>query len=82
MEPVMQRFRVNVDLKRYEKAVKNLARGDKELGEANPELREAYFSEALTLIKKHRLFKQAMIFYSHSPELTKRLNLAFGEYLE
>ncbi len=56
----MQKFRVNVDLKRFEKAVKNLAKGDKELGEGNPELRETYFSEALTLIKKHRLFKQAL----------------------
>jgi hypothetical protein len=46
-----------VDLKLYEKAVKSLAKGDKALGDSNPELQEAYFTEALVLIKKHRLFK-------------------------
>jgi hypothetical protein len=52
-----------VDLKLYEKAVKSLAKGDKVLGESNPELQETYFSEALILIKKHRLFKQALSYY-------------------
>jgi hypothetical protein len=36
----------------------------------------------LVLIKKHRLFKQALSFYQHSVALTKKLNMAFGEYLE
>jgi len=62
----MMKFRVNLDLKQYEKAVKTLAKGDKQLNGSNPELTEKYFAEALTLIKKHRLFKQALDFYSHN----------------
>ncbi len=59
----MQKFRVNLDLKQYEKAVKALAKGDKKLCDSNPDLQETYFNEALSLIKKHRLFKQALSFY-------------------
>jgi tetratricopeptide (TPR) repeat protein len=33
------------------------------------------------LIKKNRLFKQALDYYSHSEDLTKKIKLAFGEYL-
>ena len=45
-------------------------------------LKEKYFTEALAVIKKNRLFKQALEYYSHSEPLTKRLKLAFAEYLE
>ncbi len=59
----MQKFRVNLDLKQYEKAVKALAKGDKKLGDSSPDLQATYFNEALSLFKKHRLFKQALSFY-------------------
>ena len=82
MDPVMMRYRVCVDLKDFSRAVKKLAKGDRELKGANPELAEKYFTEALTVIKKHRLFKQALDYYSHSETLINRLKLAFAEYLE
>lgn len=82
MDPVLMRFRIHLDLKHYETAVKKLARGDRSLSETHPEVREAYFEEALALVKKHRLFRQALDFYSHSQPLTKRLKAAFAEYLQ
>lgn len=81
MDPVLMRFRIHLDLKHFETAVKKLARGDRALGESHPEVREAYFDEALALVKKHRLFSKALDFYSHSQSLTKRLKAAFAEYL-
>ena len=72
MDPVLMRYRVNLDLKRFDKAVKKLAQGGT----------EEHFELALPLIKKHRLFKQALTDFSHSPELVRRVKLAFGEYLE
>lgn len=81
MDPVMMKFKIHVDLKQYDKAVQKLAKGDKILGETHPELREQYFEEALQLIKKNRLFKQAFEDYSHSESLTKKIKFAFGEYL-
>jgi hypothetical protein len=69
-------------LKVYDKAVKKLAKGDHALNGANPQLFEQYFTEALTVIKKNRLFKQALEYYAHSENLKKRLKLAFREYLE
>ena len=47
MDPVMMKFKINMDLKLYDKAVKKLAKGDKHLGEGKEELREKYFNEAL-----------------------------------
>ena len=82
MDPVLMKFKVNLDLKVHDKAVKKLAKGDRALNGASPELSEQYFTEALTVIKKNRLFKQALEYYAHSEDLTKRLKLAFGEYLE
>jgi hypothetical protein len=78
----MMKYRVNSDLKQFDKAVKKLAKGDKKLGGSNPELSEKYFTEALGVIKKNRLYKQALDYYAHNEELVKRLKLAFGEYLE
>jgi len=69
MEPVMMKFRVNSDLKLFDKAVKCLAKGDRALNGANPELSEKYFTEALAVIKKNRLFKQALEYYAHSETL-------------
>ena len=82
MDPVMMRYRVCIDLKDYPRAVKKLAKGDRDLNGSDSPLAEQYFTEALTVIKKHRLFKQALDFYSHNEVLIKRLKLAFAEYLE
>lgn len=76
------KFRVNSDLKLFDKAVKKLAKGERALNGSNTELSEKYFAEAMTVIKKHRLYKQALDYYSHSEILIKRIKLAFGEYLE
>ena len=81
MDPIMMKFKIHVDLKQFEEAVRKLAEGDKELGDSHPEVRETYFDEALQIIKKNRLFKQAFDFYSHSQPLTKRIKVAFAEYL-
>lgn len=40
------KYKIHCDLKEYEEAVKKLAEGG-----------EKYFEEALSLIKKHRLYK-------------------------
>jgi hypothetical protein len=58
MDPVMMKFKIHLDLKQFDKAVKKLAQGDKELAsDSSPEIREKYFEEAIQLIKKNRLFK-------------------------
>ena len=38
MGPVMMKYKINSDLKQYDKAVKKLAKGDKDLAGSNPEL--------------------------------------------
>lgn len=78
----MMKFKINMDLKLFDKAVKKLAKGDKMLNCANEELSNTFFNEAIQVIKKNRLFKQALDYYSHSEALTKRVKMAFGEYLE
>ena len=52
LDPVYMKFRIHSDLKHYDVAVKMLAEGG-----------EKYFEEALVIIKKHRLYKQALEFY-------------------
>lgn len=81
MDPVMMKFKIHMDLKQFEKAVKKMAKGDKGLSDAATEIREKYFEEALTVVKKNRLFKQALNYYSHNEGLVKKIKLAFGEYL-
>lgn len=65
------KFKVHSDLKQFDKALKKLAKGG-----------EQYFDEALTITKKHRLFKQALDDYRENADLVKRIKLSFGEYLE
>lgn len=36
----------------------------------------------MQIIKKQRLFKQALEYYKEQPELLKKIKLNFGEYLE
>lgn len=71
MDPIYMRYKIHSDLKQYDKAVKMLVDGG-----------DKYFEEALQVIKKHRLFKQAMNYYASQPELLRKVRLSFGEYLE
>jgi elongator complex protein 1 len=52
MDSVKMKSKIHIDLKQFDKAVKKLSQGG-----------EPYFEEALTIIKKQRLFKQALEFY-------------------
>lgn len=65
------KFRVEHDLKNFEKALEMLALCGEE-----------HFAEALEVTKKNRLFKQALTLYEPQPELHSRVKRAFGEYLE
>ena len=80
MDPVLMKFKIHSDLKQFEKAVKKLSQGDKDATDGA--LKEKYFNEVLVFIKKNRLYKQALEFYSHNEDCTKQIKLAFGEYLE
>ena len=65
------KFKVHNDLKQYEKAVKKLAKGGAK-----------YFDESMAVIKKQRLYKQALEFYKDQPELLRKVKQNFGEYLD
>jgi hypothetical protein len=56
------KFRVWMDLKNFPKALKKIAKGG-----------EKYFPEALALIQKHRLYKQALSCYKDQPDLFKNV---------
>jgi elongator complex protein 1 len=68
MEPTYMKFKIESDLKNFEQALTVISESD------------SHFDEALSLIKKHRLFKLALSLYEHKPQhiLVKR---AFGDYL-
>jgi len=53
MDPVDMKFKIHMDLKQYDQAVKEITKGGL-----------AKFDEAITVVKKHRLFKQAMEYYA------------------
>ena len=46
MDPIYMRYKIHSDLKQYDKAVQMLVPGG-----------DKYFEEALSVIKKHRLYK-------------------------
>lgn len=46
LDSIQMKYRVHLDLKQYDKAVKKLAKGGAQ-----------YLDEALAIVKKHRLFK-------------------------
>jgi hypothetical protein len=72
MDPIYMEYRIHLDLKQFDVALLRLAAaGDK------------YFEEALTLIKKHRLYKLALESpFGQIPELNMKITLSFGHYLE
>ena len=66
------KFKVHFDLKDYPKALKKLSKSQS----------EEHFNEALQLVKKQRLYKQALDYFGEEPDRLRRVKLAFGEYLD
>lgn len=64
------KFRIECDLKNYETALDIIATAGAQ-----------YFDEAIELVKKHRLFKQALKCYDYDSELSSKVKRAFGDYL-
>ena len=58
MDPIHMKYRIQLDLKNYEAALNMIAQGG-----------EQHFEEALGLIKKQRLFKQALALYEADEDL-------------
>ena len=72
LQPVMMKFRIECDLKEFERALIVLA-SDKE--------GEEHFEQALQVVRKNRLFKQALKLYSDRPHLHAQVQACFADYL-
>ena len=70
MDPDFMKYKIESDLKNYEKALEMIAKSGNK-----------FFEESLALIKKQRLFKQALVLYKDQPELHAQVKTAFGDYL-
>jgi len=70
MEPEYMKFKVQYDLKEYDLALKEISQAD-----------DKYFDEALAMIKKQRLYRQALRYYSDKPELQLKIKISFAGYL-
>lgn len=66
MDPVLMKYQINIDLKNYEDALTELAKGD-----------EKYFEICLELINKHELYELAFSLFSSKQNL---LNIIFENY--
>ena len=66
------KFKVHYDLKNFPKALKKLSRSTE----------DSHFEEAIQIIKKQRLYKVALEFYSDQPDRIKAIRVCFGDYLE
>lgn len=70
MDPEYMRFKVQYDLKEYDLALKEICQAD-----------QKYFKEALAMIKKQRLYRQALRYYKDYPDLLKEIKITFADYL-
>ena len=70
MEPQYMRFKIQFDLGEFEKALSEISKADPK-----------YFSESLAMIKKQRLFRQALRAYSDQSDLLKEIKISFADYL-
>ena len=70
MDPQYMRFKVQYDLKEYDLALKEISQADIK-----------YFPEALSMIKKQRLYRQALRCYADQPEFLKEIKINFADYL-
>lgn len=71
LDPIYMKFKIHLDLKQFDKAVKKLAKGGAQ-----------YFDEAMVVVRKQRLFKQALEYFKDDPKLLNKVKVVFGEYLE
>jgi hypothetical protein len=69
MDETYMKFKIESDLKNYEAALQVISTSD------------SHFEEAMALIKKQRLFKQALTHYESKPDLHLQVKRAFGDYL-
>lgn len=65
-----RKFKIDEHLKRYEKALENIAACGAEK-----------FEESLNFIRSHVLYRQALKFYASQSECYAKICLAFGDYL-
>ena len=70
MDPQYMKFKIQFDLKEFDLALLEISKAD-----------DKYFDEALSMIKKQRLYRQALRYYSEKPELAKAIKLNFADYL-
>lgn len=71
LDPIYMKFKIHLDLKQFDKAVKKLAKGGAQ-----------YFDEAMVVVRKQRLFKQALEYFKDDSKLLNKVKVVFGEYLE
>ena len=70
MDPQYMKFKIQFDLNEYEKALIEVSKADPK-----------YFPESLAMIKKQRLYRIALRYYSEQPELLKEIKISFADYL-
>ena len=70
MDPQYMRFKIQYDLKQFDLALLEISKAD-----------DKYFNEAMTMIKKQRLYRLALRYYSEKPDLIKIIKLNFADYL-
>ena len=58
MDPLYMQYTIQSDLKNYSEALSIISKGG-----------DKYFTESLAMVKKQRLFKQALSDYEYNPEL-------------
>jgi len=69
-DPVEMKYKITMDLKKYDKAVEELSKG-------NPEQVERGFN----LIKQHNLYHHGLKLFAGKEEISKRIKEALGDYL-
>eukprot|EP00825_Cyclidium_porcatum_P002587 TRINITY_DN1119_c0_g1_i1.p1 TRINITY_DN1119_c0_g1~~TRINITY_DN1119_c0_g1_i1.p1 ORF type:complete len:238 (-),score=53.99 TRINITY_DN1119_c0_g1_i1:47-760(-) len=70
-DPIERKYQINMDLKRYEKAVIELSKGTEEQQNLT-----------IKLIQQHNLFNVGMKLYKNNQILLKKVKFALGDYLQ
>jgi elongator complex protein 1 len=71
MDPVSMKFRIQVDLGNFDKAIREVSRDET----------HSHFDEILQIVKKNRLYRVAIREFAHHPEFLNRIKSEFGQYL-
>lgn len=69
-DPIEMKYKVNMDLKRYERAIIELSKGTKE------QIERSY-----DLIKQHKLYHHGLKLYQGDKDMTLKIQDALGHYL-